>query len=175
MRKVWFYSICIRCWLNTGRKGHKVILCVHLGFLQPPYGISSLVAKIIHPDCSSGNEKSKGSTKGSNQMSVSSQDFRGAYFPNIFLPPVAVGTPWHGAASLGSLPLWSWAHWYERQVTLEICALLSIHAHHSTACRVYTYNPPGTGEMAQWWKALKALSEAPGSVPSPHTAVYTCL
>ena len=33
----------------------------------------------------------------------------------------------------------------------------------------------GTGEMAQWLRALTALSEDPGSIPSTHMAAHNCL
>ena len=33
----------------------------------------------------------------------------------------------------------------------------------------------GAGEMAQWLRALDALPEDPGSIPSTHMAVHNCL
>ena len=32
----------------------------------------------------------------------------------------------------------------------------------------------GAGEMAQWLRALAALSEDPGSIPNTHTADHNC-
>lgn len=143
MRKVWFYSICIRCWLNTARKGHKVILCVHLGFLQPPYAISSLVAKIIYPDCSSGNEKSKGSTKGSNQMSV---------------PPKTLG---EHTFLTSSCRLWLWAPLDMEPHHLDLC--LCGHGHIDMRDKwplKFVLCPPCTHTTAQHAECTRTIPQA---------------
>lgn len=108
LEKSGFYFPLHKALTKHKRKGHKVIFFVHVGFPQPRYGISSLVAEIIRTLITVlGLRNPKAAQRGQNQMSPTPETLCKHNFPastcGLWLRAVLD----MGATGSGSLPLWS--------------------------------------------------------------------